>query len=83
MLFASITEPRSMAMQDQVNETPTPKRVPWNKVFAHLMLAISMVSCAFATTGIMEVANARQINPLLIVVVLEVGSTWLVADYHG
>jgi integrase len=27
----SVTEPRSMAMQDQVNATTTPKRVPWNK----------------------------------------------------
>src|SRR5450631_2073359 len=31
MLLASVTEPRSMAMQDQVNATPAPKRVPWNK----------------------------------------------------
>src|SRR4030095_16584648 len=31
MLLASLTEPRSMAMQDQVNATPAPKRVPWNK----------------------------------------------------
>jgi integrase len=30
MLLASVTEPRSMAM-DQVNAPPTPKRVPWNK----------------------------------------------------
>src|SRR5665647_3367773 len=30
MLLASVTEPRSMAMQDQVN-APAPKRVPWNK----------------------------------------------------
>jgi len=27
----SVTELRSMAMQDQVNATPAPKRVPWNK----------------------------------------------------
>jgi hypothetical protein len=26
-----VTEPRSMAMQDQVNATQAPKRVPWNK----------------------------------------------------
>src|ERR1700681_1998593 len=31
MLLASVTEPRSMAMQDQVNATPAPNRVPWNK----------------------------------------------------
>src|ERR1700722_60015 len=31
MLLASVTEPRSMAMQDQVNAAPAPKRVPWNK----------------------------------------------------
>jgi hypothetical protein len=37
----------------------------------HVMRAISMVSCAFATAGIMEIANVRQINPLLMVFVLE------------
>src|SRR6266540_7090355 len=31
MFSISVTEPRSMAMQDQVNATPAPKRVPWNK----------------------------------------------------
>src|SRR2546429_5313156 len=31
MLLASVTEPRSMTMQDQVNAIPAPKRVPWNK----------------------------------------------------
>src|ERR1700740_2404425 len=31
MLLDSVTEPRSMAMQDQLNAPPTPKRVPWNK----------------------------------------------------
>src|SRR5436190_10772319 len=31
MLLASVTEPRSMTMQDKVNATPAPKRVPWNK----------------------------------------------------
>src|SRR2546429_6581176 len=31
MLLASVTEPRSMTMQDQVNAVPAPKRVPWNK----------------------------------------------------
>src|SRR3954465_2799313 len=32
MLLASVTEPRSMTMQDDpVNAVPTPKRVPWNK----------------------------------------------------
>src|ERR1700675_3757488 len=31
MLLASVTEPRSMTMQYQVNGTPAPKRVPWNK----------------------------------------------------
>src|ERR1700731_3280825 len=31
MLLASITEPRSMAMLDQVTATMAPKRVPWNK----------------------------------------------------
>src|SRR5260370_481989 len=30
MLLAPVTEPRSMAM-DQVNASPVPKRVPWNK----------------------------------------------------
>jgi integrase len=30
MFLASVTEPRSIAMQDQVN-APAPKRVPWNK----------------------------------------------------
>src|SRR5213596_3689242 len=31
MLIGSLTKPRSMAMQDQANTTPAPKRVPWNK----------------------------------------------------
>src|ERR1700710_3245883 len=31
MLLASVTEPRSMAMQDALNAAPAPKRVPWNK----------------------------------------------------
>jgi len=31
MLVASVTEPRRIAMQDQANATPAPKRVPWNK----------------------------------------------------
>src|SRR4249920_1995181 len=31
MLVGSVTKPRSMAMQDQVNATPAPKLVPWNK----------------------------------------------------
>src|SRR6195952_1903215 len=31
MLCASVAEPRSMTMQDQVNDAPAPKRVPWNK----------------------------------------------------
>src|ERR1700683_3963477 len=31
MLVASVTEPRRMAMQDQLNASPAPKRVPWNK----------------------------------------------------
>src|SRR5438046_9353166 len=31
MLLASVTEPRSMTMQDQVKAVPAPKRVPWNK----------------------------------------------------
>src|SRR5882757_5449821 len=31
MLLASVTEPRSMTMEDQVNAVPAPKRVPWNK----------------------------------------------------
>src|ERR1700694_302225 len=31
MLLASVNEPRSMAMQDQVNAALAPKRVPWNK----------------------------------------------------
>jgi hypothetical protein len=31
MLFASVIEPRSVAMQDQVNATAAPMRVPWNK----------------------------------------------------
>jgi hypothetical protein len=30
-----------------------------------------MVSCAFATAGIIEIANVSQINPLFIVVVLQ------------
>src|SRR5450755_2760162 len=30
MLDGSVTEPRSMAMQDQVNDAPELKRVPWN-----------------------------------------------------
>jgi hypothetical protein len=33
-----------------------------------------MVSCAFATTGIIEIATARQFNPLFIVEVLQAGS---------
>src|SRR5882757_6516548 len=28
-LLASVTEPRSMTMQDQMNAVPAPKRVPW------------------------------------------------------
>src|SRR6202043_1757354 len=31
ILLASVTGLTSMAMQDQVNATPAPKRVPWNK----------------------------------------------------
>src|SRR5438552_15591754 len=31
MLLASVTEPRSRMMQDQVNAVPAPNRVPWNK----------------------------------------------------
>jgi integrase len=31
MLAASVTKPRSMAIQDQGNATPAPMRVPWNK----------------------------------------------------
>src|ERR1700731_639851 len=32
MLSSSVTEPRSMTMQDQVNATPVAhRRVPWNK----------------------------------------------------
>src|SRR3978361_553405 len=32
MLLTSVTEPRSMTMQDdRVNAVPAPKRVPWNK----------------------------------------------------
>src|SRR4051812_42114758 len=31
MLLASLTEPRSMAMQDQVNATLATRPVPWNK----------------------------------------------------
>src|SRR6201746_2757466 len=31
MLPASVTEPRNMTRQDQVNAVPAPKRVPWNK----------------------------------------------------
>jgi hypothetical protein len=31
MLLASVTEPRSMAVQHQVNACLAPKRVPWNK----------------------------------------------------
>src|ERR1700694_1346417 len=31
MLLASVNEPRSMAMQDQVNAALAPKRIPWNK----------------------------------------------------
>src|SRR4051812_3324937 len=32
MLLASVTEPRSMTMQDDsVNAVPAPQRVPWNK----------------------------------------------------
>src|SRR3977135_1754028 len=31
MLDGSVTEPRSMAMQDQVNAAPAAKRIPWNK----------------------------------------------------
>ena len=29
-LLDPLTEPRSMAMQDQVNATPAPKRAPWS-----------------------------------------------------
>jgi hypothetical protein len=31
MLLGSVTEPKSMAMRDQVHATQAPKRVPWNK----------------------------------------------------
>jgi|SRR5450631_1139100 hypothetical protein len=31
MLLLSVTEPRSIAMQDQVNASLARKRVPWNK----------------------------------------------------
>src|SRR4051794_1763653 len=31
MLLALCNQPRSMAMQDEVNATPKPRRVPWNK----------------------------------------------------
>src|SRR5258708_16146687 len=31
MLLALCNQPRSIAMQDQVNATPAPERVPWNK----------------------------------------------------
>src|SRR6195952_3872129 len=31
MLLASVTEPRSMSMQDQMKAVLAPKRVPWNK----------------------------------------------------
>src|ERR1700712_1804029 len=31
MLLASVSERRSMTMQDPVNAAPAPKRVPWNK----------------------------------------------------
>ena len=31
MLRVSVTEPRSMAMQDQVNASPKPQGAPWNK----------------------------------------------------
>src|SRR5260221_14073723 len=31
MLLALCNLPRSIAMQDQVNATPAPERVPWNK----------------------------------------------------
>src|SRR5438046_5976882 len=31
MLLASVTEPRSMAMQDQVNSATPKRRLPWNK----------------------------------------------------
>jgi hypothetical protein len=34
-----------------------------------------MVSCAFATTGTIEMANVKLINPHLMEVVLDVGST--------
>jgi hypothetical protein len=37
-------------------------------------LPISMVSCAFATTGTIAIANVRPINLHLIVVVLDAGS---------
>jgi hypothetical protein len=42
---------------------------------AWVIRPISTVSCAFATAGIIEAANAGQINPLFIVVVLQAGST--------
>jgi hypothetical protein len=32
-----------------------------------------MVSCAFATAGMMEIATVKQINPLLILIVLHPG----------
>jgi hypothetical protein len=37
----------------------------------HVTLPISIVSCAFATTGITEIAKVKQINPRLIVIVLQ------------
>src|ERR1700676_1484279 len=40
------------------------------------MRPISIVSCACATPGMMEIANVRQINPLLIAVVLEAAQAY-------
>ena len=45
------------------------------RYWSHVILPISMVSCAFATTGTIEIANVRPINLHLIEVVLDAGST--------
>ena len=38
-----------------------------------VILAMSIVNCAFAAAGIKEIANVREISPRFIVVVLDAG----------
>jgi hypothetical protein len=62
MLLASVTQPRSMAM-DQVNAGPSPKRVPWNKgkLTVQLLLGHTKIESTVRYLGI-EVDDALAIS---------------------